>query len=62
MDAPHAARLPDSPVSPEGAVLSLKLRPVVRLSDDQFYEFCQLNRDLRIERTAGGGITMGDIW
>ena len=58
MNAPHAARLPDSPVSPEGAVLSLKLRPVVRLSDDQFYEFCQLNRDLRIERTAGGGITI----
>ena len=58
MNAPHAARLPDSPVSSEGVVLSLKLRPVVRLSDDQFFEFCQLNRDLRIERTAGGGITI----
>ena len=58
MNAPHAARLPDSPVSPEGVVLSLKLRPVVRLSDDQFFEFCQLNRDLRIERNAGGGITI----
>lgn len=58
MNAPHAARLPDSPVSPEGVVLSLKLRPVVRLSDDEFFEFCQLNRDLRIERNAGGGITI----
>ena len=56
MNAPHAARLPDSPVSPEGVVLSLKLRPVVRLSDDEFFEFCRLNRDLRIERNAGGGI------
>ena len=55
---PHSRRHPESPVSPEGAMLSLKLRPVVRLSDDQFFEFCQLNRDLRIERTAGGGITI----
>ena len=48
MNTTHAPRLPDSPVSPEGAVLSLKLRPVVRLTDDQFFEFCQLNRDLRM--------------
>ena len=58
MNAPHTSRLPDSPVSPEGVVLSLQLRPVIRLSDDEFFEFCQLNRDLRIERTAGGGITI----
>ena len=58
MNTTHAPRLPDSPVSPEGAVLSLKLRPVVRLTDDQFFELCQLNRDLRIERTAGGGMTI----
>lgn len=38
--------------------MSLKLRPVVSLNDEQFFEFCQLNRDLRIERTAGGGITV----
>ncbi len=58
MNAPHASRLPDAPVSPEGVVLSLKLHPVIRLSDDEFFEFCGLNRDLRIERTAGGGITI----
>ena len=58
MNAPHAARLPDSPVSPEGIVLSLELRPVVRLSDDEFFDFCRLNADLRIERSAGGGITI----
>jgi Uma2 family endonuclease len=32
----------------------LKLQPIVALSDDQFFEFCQLNRDLRIERSAQG--------
>ena len=37
MNAPHASRLPDSPVSPEGVVLSLELRPVIRLSDDEFF-------------------------
>ena len=58
MNAHQAARHADPPVYPEGAVLSLKLRPVVCLSDEQFFEFCQLNRDLRIERTAGGGITI----
>ena len=58
MNAPHASRLPDAPVSPEGVVLSLQLHPVIRLSDDEFFEFCGLNRDLRIERTAGGGITI----
>jgi len=30
------------------------IEPVINLTDDQFYEFCQLNRDLRIERTAEG--------
>lgn len=58
MSATPAPWHPDSPLSPGGAALSLKLRPVVRLTDDQFFEFCQLNRDLRIERTAGGGITI----
>ena len=58
MSAPPVARPPEPAVYPEGAVLSLKLRPVVRLTDDQFFELCQLNRDLRIERTAGGGITI----
>ena len=34
--------------------LSVQLHPVIKMSDDQFFEFCQLNRDLRIERTASG--------
>jgi len=32
------------------------LHPVIHLTDDQLYEVCQLNRDLRIERTAQGDL------
>lgn len=32
--------------------LTLNLRPVLELTDEQFYELCQVNRDLRLERTA----------
>jgi Uma2 family endonuclease len=38
----------------ESAPLVIRLRPVLDMTDDQFFEFCQLNRDLRIERTAQG--------
>jgi Uma2 family endonuclease len=34
--------------------LVLQLYPAIQLTDDQFFEFCQLNRDFRIERTAKG--------
>jgi Uma2 family endonuclease len=30
------------------------LRPAFDMTEDQFFEFCRLNRDLRIERTAQG--------
>ncbi|WP_219907617.1 hypothetical protein [Aphanothece hegewaldii] len=36
--------------------LMVKLRPVIEMTDDQFFEFCQINGDLRIERTATGEI------
>jgi Uma2 family endonuclease len=32
--------------------LVLRTRPALDLSEDQFYELCQINRDLRIERNA----------
>lgn len=32
----------------------LKLTPVINLTDDQLFEFCQLNGDWRIEYTAQG--------
>jgi Uma2 family endonuclease len=34
--------------------LVLRTRPVLDLSEDQFFKLCQLNRDLRIERNAAG--------
>ena len=34
----------------------LQFSPVVELSDDQFFEFCQANRDVRIERNKQGEI------
>ena len=34
--------------------LVVRMHPVINLTDDQFFEFCQINRDLRIERTATG--------
>jgi Uma2 family endonuclease len=34
--------------------LVVRMHPVIDLTDDQFFEFCQINRDLRIERTATG--------
>jgi hypothetical protein len=30
----------------------LQLHPVIEMTEDEFFEFCQLNRDLCIERTA----------
>src|SRR6185436_19135664 len=36
--------------------LPLRVRVAVPLSDDELFELCQVNRDLRIERTADGEI------
>jgi len=36
----------------------LKLAPLVRLDEEQLFEFCQLNRDLRIERDADGALVL----
>jgi Uma2 family endonuclease len=41
------------PVEP---YLTLHMNPAVRLTDDQFFELCQINRYLRLERTAKGDI------
>jgi len=34
--------------------LILNLRPTIELTDEQFFQLCQTNRDLRLERTAEG--------
>jgi Uma2 family endonuclease len=36
--------------------IQLHTRPAIEMSDDQFFDFCQINRDLRMERTAEGDI------
>lgn len=36
--------------------LVIRLRPALQMTDDQFFEFCQINRDWQIERTAEGDI------
>ncbi len=42
------------PPGTEGPPFLVRLRPVLDLSPDQFFELCQINRDLRIERNAEG--------
>jgi Uma2 family endonuclease len=38
--------------------LTLHLSPAVELTDEQFFGLCQLNSDLRLERTAEGDIVV----
>ena len=38
--------------------LAVRLAPLVTLDDGQLFEFCQLNRDLRIERDAEGVLVL----
>ena len=40
----------------ESPMVLVHLQPVINMSDDEFFDFCQLNRELRIERTAGGDL------
>ena len=34
--------------------LILNLHPIIELTDEQFFQICRNNRDLRLERTAEG--------
>jgi len=34
----------------------LTLNPELRMSDDEYFDFCMANADLRLERTAQGNI------
>ncbi len=46
------------PVATEIIPVVLQLQPAIALTEDQFYEFCQLNRDFRIERNAMGELVI----
>jgi Uma2 family endonuclease len=41
-------------INTEERPLRLRLRPLLDMTDDQLYELCRLNPELRIERTAQG--------
>jgi Uma2 family endonuclease len=47
---------PAKPMPQTGAAIVLDLRPVIDLSDEQFYQLCRANHELRFERTAQGEI------
>lgn len=34
--------------------ITLNLDPIIHLTDEQFYQLCQTNRDVKFERTAQG--------
>ena len=36
--------------------LVIHTRPVIDMSDEQFFQFCRINSDLQIERTRDGDI------
>ena len=44
------------PIATETTPMVLKFAPVISMTDDQLFDFCQLNKDLRIERQANGEI------
>ena len=47
-----------SSTAANGSALLVRLPPPLRLTDDRFFEFCRLNRELRIERTARGELSI----
>jgi Uma2 family endonuclease len=44
------------PIEAEITPMELKFHPAISINDDQLFDFCQLNRDCRIERKANGEI------
>ena len=42
----------------QALALELHMQPVIDMSREQFLRFCQLNRDVRIERNAEGSIAV----
>jgi Uma2 family endonuclease len=43
-------------IQTETIPLTVNLPAIAPMTHEQFYEFCQANRDLRIERTAAGEV------
>jgi Uma2 family endonuclease len=54
----HAPDPDGSPPALERTPLIFHVRPTINLAGAQFFELCQLNRELRLERTAQGDIVI----
>ncbi len=58
LDVIDAVSLPDDNITPpeqtNPEVVTLQLSPVIDLTDEQFFRFCQINQELNIEMTAQG--------
>lgn len=50
------AHAPDPDLGPDALPVVVRLEPVFDLTDEKFFEFCQINRDVRIERNAEGDL------
>ena len=46
------------PIATEVTPMVLKFDPVISMTDEQLFDFCQLNKDFRIERKANGEIAI----
>ena len=53
-----AVRHARSATSVNGSGLLIRLPAALGLTDDRFYDLCRLNRELRIERTAAGELSI----
>src|SRR4030095_16821435 len=58
LDCPRRSRMPQVASRAEVAPVTVRLEPVVHLSLDELFEFCRINGDLRIERTAEGELVI----
>jgi Uma2 family endonuclease len=46
------------PFTTEIIPMVVQFHPIITLTEDQFYDFCQLNKDFRIERNVAGEIVI----
>lgn len=46
------------PIVTEILPMVVQLQPAIALTDEQFFEFCQMNRDFRMERNAQGDLVI----
>ena len=46
------------PIATEVTPMVLKFHPVISMTDEQLFDFCQLNKDFQIERKANGEIVI----